>query len=108
MALLPDVRAAILKIHSNRDAANPLHATLAHFLSDGQRCCTHSHHGLRPTIAALLADLPFNLSALSSITARGGRVLISTSEDDTTNPPGSEYHMMIELPLTCCQHTVVP
>lgn len=84
LRLAPDVSAALDK----GEELGGEHALLVNeLLEDGARAVSHTWRGLPDTSAVVNADLPFALSSLSRVTARGAPVLISTSADDTTNPP---------------------
>lgn len=59
-------------------------------VADQQRGVIKGHRGWSDNIAVLNEDLPFPAKELSSLTAAGKAIVISSAPDDETNPPAMQ------------------
>mmetsp|Transcript_36954 Transcript_36954/g.68200 ORF Transcript_36954/g.68200 Transcript_36954/m.68200 type:complete len:200 (-) Transcript_36954:148-747(-) len=57
------------------------------FLNDTWRAVKNTHRGWVDNIHVLMDKPPFEMTAIGEVSANGGRIVITTAADDTTNPP---------------------
>jgi pimeloyl-ACP methyl ester carboxylesterase len=88
LSVVPDIKAATDKMQE----LGGTHASVRDsFIFDQERATNHTYRGLADNMHTIIDDIPFSLQDLGArLTARGVKIGISTSPDDTTNPPSMQ------------------
>lgn len=99
MSAAPDVKAALDKM-SRLASEGSTHwaSVLKGFTDDQDRGMRKGFRGWTDNMAVQNQDPPFDVKELGKMTAKGAKFIISTSPDDTTNPPVMQKWWVDQIP----------
>lgn len=83
----PDVFAAVRKM---KRVGGKHGEIVADLMDDFNRATVHTYRGWTDTMHTIVGDVPFDLADLGTLTQRGIRFWVTTTPDDTTNPPSMQ------------------
>ena len=94
IASAPDVAAAYRKMLSTAEEVGTAVAR------DSDRGTVHTYRGLADNMHTIVDDVPFDLKTgvADPVIGAGARIGITTSPDDTTNPPAMQRWFHSQLP----------
>lgn len=88
MLSTPDVNAAMWKMKRSGGTHVEIMGDL---LDDFERATSHTYRAWTDTMHTIVDDTPFDLAHFGQLTQRGVQFWITTSPDDTTNPPSMQH-----------------
>jgi len=83
---MPDVAAALTKMEREN--------LQEYFIKDLRHSCIRSHHGFQSHLQSMTDEWPFDLANVRS----NGKILITSSPDDKTNPPKANQWFSNQIP----------
>eukprot|EP00468_Gymnochlora_sp_CCMP2014_P008591 CAMPEP_0167749848 /NCGR_PEP_ID=MMETSP0110_2-20121227/5646_1 /TAXON_ID=629695 /ORGANISM="Gymnochlora sp., Strain CCMP2014" /LENGTH=382 /DNA_ID=CAMNT_0007635069 /DNA_START=55 /DNA_END=1203 /DNA_ORIENTATION=+ len=89
----PDIRNAISRFQKEgyEDTAEELFENM-------DRAVRHTYRGWKDNMHVISDPIPFDMKSISSIAERNRKVIITTSSDDTTNPPIFHQWFHVQIP----------
>eukprot|EP00811_Abedinium_folium_P035477 NODE_8266_length_1509_cov_7.659913.p1 GENE.NODE_8266_length_1509_cov_7.659913~~NODE_8266_length_1509_cov_7.659913.p1 ORF type:complete len:373 (-),score=111.02 NODE_8266_length_1509_cov_7.659913:269-1387(-) len=95
LSAVPDCHAAVNKMQALGGGYGKV---ADDYVRDMERTTSHTYRGMMDNAHTVIEDPPFAFQELESVTARGVRFGITTSKDDTTNPPAMQRWFHREVP----------
>uniref|UniRef100_A0A7S2AEL8 Uncharacterized protein n=1 Tax=Alexandrium andersonii TaxID=327968 RepID=A0A7S2AEL8_9DINO len=88
----PDAKAALQRMRVE------LPTTFEEIIANFDHGSSHTYRGFTDNAGTILRPLPFRLQDLAALTEAGCSIAITSSDDDTTNPPAMQRWFQSQVP----------